>query len=361
MLSLHQLALSFGSFARDEPDILEKPAPPMCQGLKATNFVPYFNYLGNLTNVEGVLTIYPHPDKSRMLGLGQLSGIDPMCSSGPNTGLSANSCGVHIHKGTSCTEDAEGHYYDTYSIGSDPWGAGYYAADSDGTADVAFALIAGTSSADITGKAVIVHDYNGGRIGCALLEMPMAAQVAAPFGNYFDAAKDLNDTAKQMSGVQIYTTPDNTAIDYVLFDVDPACAAGPDTTINPNSCGIHIHEGSSCSDDALGHYYDKTSIDPDPWGAGYYEAGVDADMGVFAAGSFSLKAGLSQADITGKTLIVHNHAGDRTHCAPIHAPKGYLGVGDFTACPPAAEVGCPLGVALSMPVECLGDDGSWLG
>ena len=42
MLSLHQLALSFGSFARDEPDILEKPAPPMCQGLKATNFVPYY-------------------------------------------------------------------------------------------------------------------------------------------------------------------------------------------------------------------------------------------------------------------------------------------------------------------------------
>ena len=68
-----------------------------------------------------------------------------------------------------------------------------------------------------------------------------------------------------------------------------------------------------------------------------------------------------QANIEGKTLIVHNHAGGRTHCAPIHAPKGFLGVGDFTACPPAAEVGCPLGVALSMPVECLGDDGSWLG
>ena len=347
MLSLHQLALSFGSFGRDDPLIPEKPSP-QCQGLKATNFVPYFNYAGSLNNVAGILTIYPEigQDKSAMLGAGHFSGIDPACSSGPNTDVSANSCGVHIHVGTSCTEDAGGHYFNT---AADPWGAGYYKAESeDGTkytAEVAFALMPGTSSADITGKAVIVHDYNGGRIGCALLEMPMTDQVAAPFGKYFDAAKDLNDTAKQMSGVQIYTTPDNTAIDYVLLDVDPACAAGPDTNINPNSCGIHIHEGSSCSDDALGHYYDKTSIDPDPWGAGYYEAGVDADMGVFAAGSFSLKAGLSQADITGKTLIVHNHAGGRTHCAPIHAPKGYLGVGDFTACPPAAEVGCPLGVA----------------
>ena len=46
MLSLHQLALSFGSFARDEPDVLEKPPPPMCQGLRASNFVPYFNTRG---------------------------------------------------------------------------------------------------------------------------------------------------------------------------------------------------------------------------------------------------------------------------------------------------------------------------
>ena len=360
MLSLHQLALSFGSFARDEPDILEKPAPPMCQGLRASNFVPYFNYPGNL-KVEGVLTIYPHPDKSGLLGLGQLSGIDPMCSSGPNTGVNANSCGVHIHKGTSCTEDAEGHYYDT-SIGSDPWGAGYYTANSDGTAETRFALMAGTSSSEITGKAVIVHDYNGGRIGCALLEMPLADQVAAPFGKYYNVADDLSDYAKQMSGVQIYSTPEKTVIYFLVMDVDPACAAGPDTTqgASPNSCGIHIHKGTSCSDDALGHYYDETSIGSDPWGAGYYEAESEG-QDVYAAGDFSLTAGLDQAAITGKTLIVHNQAGGRTHCAPIHAPTGFLGVGAFTACPRAAEVGCPLGVALSMPVECLGDDGSWLG
>ena len=36
MLSLHQLALSFGTFGRDAPVIPETP-PPLCQGLKATN------------------------------------------------------------------------------------------------------------------------------------------------------------------------------------------------------------------------------------------------------------------------------------------------------------------------------------
>ena len=78
-------------------------------------------------------------------------------------------------------------------------------------------------------------------------------------------------------------------------------------------------------------------------------AGTAPPQIAFAAGDFSLKAGLDQAAITGKALIVHNHAGGRTHCAPIHEPKGFLGVGDFIACPRAAEVGCPLGVALSMP------------
>ena len=77
MLSLHQLALSFGSFGRDDPLIPEKPSP-QCQGLKATNFVPYVNYAGSLTNVEGILTIYPEigGDKSAMIGVGHLSGVE---------------------------------------------------------------------------------------------------------------------------------------------------------------------------------------------------------------------------------------------------------------------------------------------
>ena len=53
MLSLHQLALSFGSFDRDEPDILEKPAPPMCQGLKATNFVRTSTTWGTSPTLRG--------------------------------------------------------------------------------------------------------------------------------------------------------------------------------------------------------------------------------------------------------------------------------------------------------------------
>lgn len=328
MLSLHQLALSFGSFGRNDPVIPEKP-PPQCQGLKTTNFVPYFGYPGNL-NVEGILTIYPEigPDKSALLGAGHFSGVDPACSSGPNPDVNANSCGIHIHVGTSCGEDAGGHYYKT---DADPWSAGYYATESDGTAEVAFALMPGTSSADITGKAVIVHDYDGDRIGCALLEMPMPDQVAAPFGKYFSVPADLSDYAKVISGAKISTTPEKTTIDYMVADVDPACAAGPDLAQSANSCGIHIHAGTSCEQDALGHYY---AVGSDPWGEGYYTAQSATDQYfVYAAGKFSLKAGLDQAAITGKTLIVHDQAGGRTHCAPIHAPTGFLGVSTFTAYP----------------------------
>ena len=38
-----------------------------------------------------------------------LTGVDPACSSG--AGTAGNSCGIHIHSGTSCTSDAGGHLY----------------------------------------------------------------------------------------------------------------------------------------------------------------------------------------------------------------------------------------------------------
>jgi len=340
MLSLHQLALSFATFHDDHDDhhVMPDPPPPSCLGLKATNFVPYFDYEGDLA-VTGNMIISPElgADKSGMTAYGSLSGLDTTCMWGPDTSISANSCGIHIHEGSSCTEDAGGHFYNT---AEDPWGAGYYMADGD-SADVGFALMPGTSSADIVGKAVIVHDYNGGRIGCALLATPMAEQIAAPFSKYFSAEAELSDTAMAMSFATIYTTPDATIIQYQLMGVDSACTEGPDLSQSANSCGIHIHEGDSCDEDALGHYY--LDLDADPWGAGFYEtdpngAGYYDEEGIwyessYASGDFALAAGLSQADIAGKTLIVHNQAGGRTHCAPINAPMGFLGVGAFSPYP----------------------------
>merc|ERR1712185_704097 len=60
-----------------------------------------------------------------------LTGVDTACSSG--AGDAGNSCGIHIHSGMTCTDDAEGHYY-TGAVTTDPWTSIAYTSDGSGTA-----------------------------------------------------------------------------------------------------------------------------------------------------------------------------------------------------------------------------------
>jgi len=91
---------------------------------------------------------------------------------------------------------------------------------------------------------------------------------------------------------------------YSLTGVDPACASGASTV--PNSCGIHIHSGTSCLVDALGHYYDVATLSADPWASVVYTAGV---------GIPEVNTGLTAAQVEGKAMIIHNKAGNRIACA----------------------------------------------
>ena len=47
-----------------------------------------------------------------------LTGVDSDCSSGADP-ATANSCGIHIHEGVSCTSNAGGHYF-TELVTTDP-------------------------------------------------------------------------------------------------------------------------------------------------------------------------------------------------------------------------------------------------
>jgi len=128
--------------------------------LKVDDFVPYFNYEGDLAvkgkvNSEGMTT-------------GQkiswdLSGMDPKCEGGP--GDKPNSCGVHIHKGESCKEDALGHYFATPE---DPWKTITYTS-KNGKASMNNVKVA-TELTDVMGRTFIVHDFEGGRVACGILK-----------------------------------------------------------------------------------------------------------------------------------------------------------------------------------------------
>lgn len=158
--------------------------------LTAQNFVPYFNYNGNL-RTGGQCSITSTGTSQTFTC--SLTNVDPQCSNNP--GPAANSCGIHIHQGTSCTVNAQGHYYKT-PVTQDPWTNVAYrsgtATATGATSNVPPTTVnTGGTEAEITGRTMIVHGYDGGRIACAMLAAdgggggPGASLSARNFVKYF--------------------------------------------------------------------------------------------------------------------------------------------------------------------------------
>ena len=146
------------------------PASALAQTLTATNFVKYFDYDGPLATT-GMVTVTTSGTTQTLEY--SLTGVDNYCAvhvSGPDD----NSCGIHIHSGTTCADDAGGHYYDDGTITNDPWAIVEYGGHgtTSGTAIGTASVETGLLSSELEGRTLIVHGYDGGRIACALLAGP---------------------------------------------------------------------------------------------------------------------------------------------------------------------------------------------
>ena len=108
----------------------------------------------------------------------------------------------------------------------------------------------------------------------------------------------------------IKTSGTSQTFTYSLTGVDPSCSS-PSSAIN--SCGIHIHAGTSCTENAQGHYYTGT-VTADPWTTVVYTAVVYT-----AGGSKTVNTGATNVQIRGRTFIIHDRAGVRVACAKITA------------------------------------------
>ena len=140
--------------------------PPAASGLVATDFVPYVGYTGAL-NVFGVVGPLD-TNGTRQTFAYTLAGVDPACTGASGA---ANSCGIHIHVGTSCGADAGGHFY-TGRVTVDPWLNIVYTATPQGTASGTLTVNTGATGSELEGRAVIIHGVNGQRVACARLEYP---------------------------------------------------------------------------------------------------------------------------------------------------------------------------------------------
>merc|ERR1719384_117004 len=79
--------------------------------------------------------------------------------------------GLHIHEGKSCDthEEVLGHYWNAHKFPVDPWNPKIWKSNRKRKAKGGFNVKSGYSKRLNNGRAVVVHDSDGNRIGCGIL------------------------------------------------------------------------------------------------------------------------------------------------------------------------------------------------
>mmetsp|Transcript_28130 Transcript_28130/g.39573 ORF Transcript_28130/g.39573 Transcript_28130/m.39573 type:complete len:178 (+) Transcript_28130:139-672(+) len=126
-------------------------------------------YPGSTETVSGTVYLTFDHDMNIMIEM-DVEGV-PSCSTSVTE---SNGCGIHIHAGISCHNavDVEGHFWKIPAFDSDPWSPVRYNADSQGKSTYKTEMEGGNGyGADMNfGRAFVIHNAVGGRIGCGLLE-----------------------------------------------------------------------------------------------------------------------------------------------------------------------------------------------
>mmetsp|Transcript_62154 Transcript_62154/g.116269 ORF Transcript_62154/g.116269 Transcript_62154/m.116269 type:complete len:346 (+) Transcript_62154:65-1102(+) len=273
------------------------------------SFSAYPGYTGSLA-AAGYMAVKSMEDDGAMLQhlYWTLTGLDDRCS---EACTAANCCGVHIHEGMTCSDASAigGHYWNSTTYTEDPWQTIMYNTSMGYPAVTAspIAVITGTSQMDILGRAMVIHDYEGGRIACGIIET--ATQSA------FEKYPGFTGTLVE-GGFKIETTDDTQTLHGIFTaGLDASCSM-PCTA--PNCCGVHIHEGKTCDDASVigGHWWNKTLENDDPWAYIMYNTTSDP-AGMMA----EVMTYLPYEEIQGRSLVIHDFTGARIACALIELPS----------------------------------------
>ena len=137
------------------------------------DFVAYISpYPGSGSSASGTVKVSIDKDGDISIKM-DVEGVETSCSSTATT-YPANGCGIHIHEGATCNSATTigGHFYSPSKFSSDPWATVQY--DSNGTGESTFETYVDGGNGygtDINhGRAFVIHNAGGGRIGCGLLE-----------------------------------------------------------------------------------------------------------------------------------------------------------------------------------------------
>jgi hypothetical protein len=246
-------------------------------------------------------------------------------------------CQFRVVTATSCTTEPGTDLYG--SLPANPWdgsaqyqyadGASSTVTDAAGTLELTTGLKAG----EIDQHAMIVYDETGAPIACTLVkhEFSDPTDWSTEDGSAGIAAVGYSDSpafvpytgyvgSYAVDGTMIIATNSEAPyIQSVLYQLSglptkEACDT-PEAKLITNACEFHIHTGMNCYDDAGGHYY-AADLPADPYigKTRYYNDGGSNSAGL-ASGEAAITTGLKADDINGRTMIVHDEAGQRIACS----------------------------------------------
>lgn len=268
----------------------------LLESLQSDDFVPYLGYEGPLRVVGhvGPLLTERFTQSFRYA----LRGVDPRCGGARNP-RARDSCAVRIAQGVSCAKRTGGSFFGG-AARDDPWGDVFYAtvATSLGAeASGAVQVTTGLPHVDVEDRPVLVYDFEGARVACAMLRA-MAPLGAADFAPFFTRnATTLRGRVAPV--VTEHSVSSETRLSWELAGVEPACAApGP----HADSCGLRVHEGAHC----LGPPGDRLFLtEADPWDGVTYSP----------IGRATVRTGYRQPNFEGRVVVLHDWNGAPAACA----------------------------------------------
>jgi len=170
------------------------------------------------------------------------------------------------------------------------------------------------------GKIVIIHNQDGLKVSCATIGSTLSDTVSSPaMMKKFPAYEGAYTPTLQ---AHMKFTDKAVTIEYNLTGVPCECAQ---IGTAPNSCGLHIHDGTSCSTASVvgGHWFNNMTIMSDPWAYAPYTARKCSDVctsetnGTFASGSLTVMYGQDYTHTQSRVLVVHDYNGVKIGCAPL--------------------------------------------
>lgn len=175
---------------------------------------------------------------------------------------------------------------------------------------------------------MVVHDVNGDRVACGQLYAPL---IVSRFEQYPGYTGSLVVEGTMTVGEMVYDAELTSAgqeatqlLNWTLSGTDPNCMQDRKSGI-PNACGIHIHEGTDCSNASTigGHRWDKNAIKNDPWAPVQYVSVPDRDgtLTLRLNSSWKVTTGFKNKDQIGHVMVVHDSTGARVACGQVHAPS----------------------------------------